>query len=157
MKRVLLLLLGALILYIGASGGGIALNDYRNRANPRERFVTDNPPPLLPGVVATAYDSVGMTCRTRKWTLAHSPEDLKKWLGSADFKLADQRLAGVRQKLDPSARPPFRDKKYIATYMRTGADRVGHFLLIMDGGRTSDYVVVDQPFRDGLMQLANGN
>ena len=151
MKKIVLLLAGAGLLYGLASAASIGLADWRNRRDPAARFVTEKPPPPTAGVVATEYQSLGATCRTRTWTLGHTPEQLRVWVDSADFKRADQRLAGIRQQLEPDVRPPFKDKKYSAAYARPSEE--GHFLLIMEGGQRSCYVVVDRPFRGGLFGL----
>ena len=153
MKKIVLLLAGAGLLYGLASAVIIGFTDGRNRRDPGARFVTENPPAPTAGVIATEYQSLGVTCRTRTWTLNHTPEQLRVWVESADFKRADQRLAGIRQQLEPEVRPPFKDKKFSAAYARASAE--GHFLLVMEGGQRSCYVVIDQPFRGGLLDLFN--
>lgn len=151
MKKIVLLLAGAGLLFGLASAGSIGLADWRNRRDPGARFVTEKPPTPTTGVVATAYQSLGATCRTRSWTLGHTPEQLRAWVDSADFKRADQRLAGIRQQLEPEVRPPFKDKKYSAAYARASDE--GQFLLVMEGGQRSCYVVLDRPIRGGLFGL----
>ena len=151
MKKIVLLLAGAGLLYVVVNAVTIGLADSKNRRDPRARFVTENPPPPTAGVIATEYQSLGATCRTRTWTLSHTPEQLRAWVESPEFKRADQRLAGIRQQLEPAVRPPFKDKKYSAAYARPGEE--GHFLLVMEGGQRSCYVVVDRPLPGGLLGL----
>lgn len=155
MKKIVFLLAGAGLLYGLAFAITLVLADSRNRRDPAARFVTENPPPPTPGVAATEYQSLGATCRTRTWSLTHTPEQLRAWVASADFQRADQRLAGVRQRLEPEVRPPFKDKKYSAAYARPSQE--GHFLLVMEDGQRSCYVVIDRPFRGGLFGLFGDN
>ena len=152
MKKLALLLAGAALLYGLALAVTIGLADWKNRREPAARFVTENPPTPTAGVVAAEYQSMGLTRRTRTWTLTHTPEQLRNWLASADFQRADQRLAGIRQQLEPDVRPPFKDKKYSAAYRRPSED--GHFLLVLEGSQRSCYVVLDRPFRGGLLGLS---
>ena len=151
MKKLVLLLAGAGLLYVLAMAVSIGLADWKNRRDPAARFATENPPALPAGVVVAEYQSMGLTRRTRTWTLTHTPEQLRDWLAATDFQRADQRLAGIRQQLEPAVRPPFKDKKYSAAFRRPTED--GHFLLVMDGNQRSCYVVVDRPMRGGLFGL----
>jgi hypothetical protein len=151
MKKIVLLLIGVGLLYGIATAASIGLADWKNRSDPAGRFLTEGPPTPAAGVVATEYQSLGATCRTRSWTLTHTPEQLKTWVGSADFQRADQRLAGIRQQLEPEVRPPFKDKKYSAAYAQKSQE--GHYLLVFEGGQRSCFVVIDRPFRGGMFGL----
>lgn len=151
MKKIVLLLAGVGLLYGLVSAATIGLADWKNSHDPEARFVTENPPTPPAGVAAAEYQSLGATCRTRIWTLNHTPEQLRAWVGSPDFKRADQRLAGIRQQLEPDVRPPFKDKKYSSAYSQPAEE--GHFLLVMEGGQRSCYVVIDRPFRGGPFGL----
>ena len=154
MKKLVLLLVGVGLLYGIACAVMIGVADARNRRDPAARFATENPPPPTEGVVASEYQSLGLMRKTRAWTLKHTPDQLRAWLASADFQRADQRLASVRQQLEPEARPPFKDKKYIAAYTRPS--EAGTFLLVMDGQQRSCYVVVDRPVPGGFRDLFSG-
>jgi len=154
MKKLLLLLVGAGLLYVGATAVMIGLADSKNRRDPAARFATENPPAPTAGVIAAEYRSLGLLRKTRTWTLTHTPEQLRAWLASTDFHRADQQLASVRQKLEPDARPPFKDKKYIAAYARPSEE--GTFLLVMDGSQRSCYVVLDRPVPGGLTEIFGG-
>lgn len=148
------MLIGALI-YGGVLGANIAMQEWKNRGDPRARFWSEGAPKCPGDMAATAYSSRGLTRGVRVWTLSHTPEELKTFLASADFKRADQRLASVRQELEPTVRPPFRDNKYIGAYMRTEPENAGHFVLIMPGEKQSDYVVLHKPFRGGPLGFLN--
>ncbi len=158
MKRALLVLvLVSAIGFVGMKIAAIVLNEVKNRSNPAQRFVSEGVPPAAGAMSATAYVSMGMMCKNRKWTLTHTPEELKQWIASGDFKRADQRLSAVRQILEPKAPQPFRDKKYCAAYLRTQPGHEGQFLLVQDGEKQSDYVIVDRPFPQNLLQLLAGS
>ncbi len=154
MKKLVLLLVIAGLVFVAALAVTIGVADSRNRRDPAGRFVTENPPSPTAGVVAAEYQSLGLLRKTRSWTLNHTPEQLRAWLASADFERADQRLAVVRQKLEPDARPPFKDKKYVAAYARPS--EAGTFLLVMDGNQRSCYVVVDRSLPGSLGELFGG-
>ncbi len=154
MKKLVLLLVGAGLGYVAVMAVTIWVADSRNRRDPAGRFTTEHPPAPTAGVVAAEYQSVGLLRKTRSWTLNHTPEQLRAWLASADFQRADQRLAVVRQKLEPDARPPFKDKKYVAAYARPSEE--GTFLLVMDGNQRSCYVVVDRSVPGGIGELFGG-
>lgn len=154
MKKLVLVLVGAGLLYFAVTAVQIGLADSRNRRDPATRFATENPPAPTAGVVASDYQSLGLLRKTRAWTLTHTPEQLQTWLASTDFRRADQRLAAVRQKLEPDAPLPFKDKKYVAAYSRPSED--GTFLLIIDGNQRSCYVVVDRSVPGGLNEIFGG-
>jgi hypothetical protein len=154
MKKLVLLLFGAGFLYAVVTAAMIGVADSKNRRDPAARFATENPPAPTAGVVAAEYQSLGLMRKTRAWTLTHTPEQLRTWLASTDFQRADQRLAGIRQKLEPDARPPFKDKKYTAAYSRPSEE--GTFLLVMDGNQRSCYLVVDRPVPGGLGEIFGG-
>ena len=151
MKKVVLMLVGIGLFYLVAMAVMIGVADGRNRRDPAARFPTENPPAPTSGVVASEYQSLGLLRKTRAWTLTHTPEQLRAWLASADFQRADQRLAFVRQKLEPDARPPFKDNKYVAAYLRPSEE--GTFLLVMNGNQRSCYVVTDRSVPGGLSEL----
>lgn len=155
MKRVLLLLLIGALVYGAVLGANIATQEWKNRGDPRARFWSEGTPKCPGDMKATAYVSRGLTRGLRVWTLTHTPEELKTWLASADFKRADQRLAGVRQILEPTVRPPFRDNKYATAYMRTEPENAGHFVLVMPGEKQSEYVVLNKPFKGGPLGFLN--
>lgn len=155
MKRVLLLLLFGALAYGLVAGVNIGLQEWRNREDPKARFWTEGTPKCPGDMKATGYESRGLRRDLRIWSLTHTPEELKTWLASGDFKRADQRLASVRQLLEPKVRPPFRDNKYVSAYMRTEPENAGHFVLVMPGEKQSDYVILNRPFRGGPLAFLN--
>ncbi len=154
MKKLVLLLAGAGLLYVAVMAVMIGVADSRNRRDPASRFATENPPTPMAGVAAAEYQSLGLLRKTRSWTLTHTPEQLRAWLTATDFQRADQRLATIRQKLEPEARPPFKDKKFIAAYARSSEE--GTYLLVMDGNQRSCYVVVDRSMPGGISDIFGG-
>lgn len=157
MKRVLLLLLFGALAYGVVAGVNIGFQEWRNREDPKKRFWTEGTPKCPGDMQATAYESRGLRRDLRIWSLSHTPEELKAWLASGDFKRADQRLASVRQILEPKVRPPFRDNKYVTAYMRTEPENAGHFVLVMPGEKQSEYVVLNRPFRGGPLAFLDSS